>query len=81
MNPYLIAVTVGAGFFGAKKLFDKVQDLRKQKLYGTITVAEFRKKREGLRKKYASNKEVIDLLDTIDGLCENLKDDDEITIG
>lgn len=81
MNPYLIAAATGAGFFGAKKLFGKIKALRKLKLTGIMTVSEFRKKRDALRKQYADNKEVIALLNTIDELCETLRDEDEITIG
>ena len=81
MNPYLIAGLAGVGFFGAKKFYEKVQNFRKPKLNGTFTVAEFRKKSNGLREQYADNKEVIALLDSIDDLCKNLNDDDELTIG
>jgi uncharacterized pyridoxal phosphate-containing UPF0001 family protein len=81
MNPYLIAVSTGAGLFLAKKLFDKIQDWRKPDLSGVMTVAEFREKREELRQRYADNREVIKLLDTLDDVCSTLRDEDEIQLG
>ena len=81
INPYLLAGALGAGYFGAKRLWERYGSLLKPKLRGTFTVAEFKKKAALLRKQYEGNKDVIDMLNTVETLCKNMRDDEEITIG
>lgn len=81
INPYLLAGAVGVGFFASKKLWARGKEFFTPKLKGTFTVTEFRRKVGPLREQYAGNEEVLSLLDTVEQLCENMKEDDEITIG
>lgn len=81
INPYLLAGAVGVGFFASKKLWEKGKKVFTPKLRGTYTVAEFKNKVNFLKEKYSFDKKSLKIIEVIEEMCQDMKDDEEISIG